>query len=94
MHRDWFFGGVNVFVEIYTDRLEVMSPGGLPQGLSLEDLGNRSVRQNTLVADLIHRIGFIEKAGPAFGVSVTRHGGCTAQNQNSSHWLLRSYFLA
>jgi len=31
MHRDWFVDGANVFVEIYTDRIEVISPGGLPR---------------------------------------------------------------
>ena len=30
MHRDWFMEGANVFVEVYTDRVEVVSPGGLP----------------------------------------------------------------
>ena len=63
MHRDWFVDGANVFVEIYTDRVEVVSPGGLPGGLSLADLGSKSVRRNTLIADLLHRIDFIEKAG-------------------------------
>ena len=27
MHRDWFFEGANVFVEIYANRIEVISPG-------------------------------------------------------------------
>ena len=34
MHRDWFLEGVNVFVEIYTDRIEILSPGSLPKGLT------------------------------------------------------------
>jgi ATP-dependent DNA helicase RecG len=63
MHRDWFVEGANVFVEIYTDRIEVVSPGGLPKGMTLADLGRKSVRRNALIADLLHRIGFIEKAG-------------------------------
>jgi ATP-dependent DNA helicase RecG len=63
MHRDWFIEGANVFVEIYTDRIEVVSPGGLPKGMTLADLGRKSVRRNALVADLLHRIDFIEKAG-------------------------------
>jgi ATP-dependent DNA helicase RecG len=63
MHRDWFIEGANVFVEIYTDRIEVVSPGGLPKGMTLADLGRKSVRRNVLIADLLHRIGFIEKAG-------------------------------
>src|SRR3990170_523892 len=63
MHRDWFMDGANVFVELYTDRIEVSSPGGLPKGMKLSDLGTKSVRRNELIADLLHRIDFIEKAG-------------------------------
>lgn len=63
MHRDWFIDGANVFVELYTDRIEVVSPGGLPKGMTLADLGRKSVRRNALIADLLHRIHFIEKAG-------------------------------
>ena len=63
MHRDWFIEGANVFVEIYSDRIEISNPAGLPQILSLGDLGRRSVRRNPLIADLFHRINFIENAG-------------------------------
>jgi ATP-dependent DNA helicase RecG len=63
MHRDWFVDGANVFVELYSDRIEISSPGGLPRGMTLAELGKRSVRRNPLIADLLHRIGFIEKAG-------------------------------
>lgn len=63
MHRDWFVDGANVFVEIYTDRVEVISPGGLPSGITLADLGRKSIRRNVLIADLLHRVDFIEKAG-------------------------------
>jgi ATP-dependent DNA helicase RecG len=31
--------------------------------MRLEDLGSKSVRRNPLIADLLHRIAFIEKAG-------------------------------
>ena len=62
-HRDWFFEGANVFVEVYSDRLEIVSPGSLPAGMTEADLGSRSVRRNPLVSDLLHRIGYIEKAG-------------------------------
>lgn len=63
MHRDWFIEGANVFVEIYTDRIEISSPGGLPKGMKFSDLGRKSIRRNVLIADLLHRITFIEKAG-------------------------------
>ena len=63
MHRDWFIEGANVFVQIFSDRIEVSSPGGLPLGMKQADLGHKSVRRNPIIADLYHRIGFIEKAG-------------------------------
>ena len=63
VHRDWFVDGSNVFVEIYDDRIEVSNPGGLPKGMTLADLGRKCVRRNPLIADLLHRIDFIEKAG-------------------------------
>ena len=63
MHRDYFEAGANVFVEVYTDRIEVSNPGGLPKGLPAEQFGTRSVRRNMLIADLLQRIGYIEKAG-------------------------------
>jgi len=63
MHRDYFEAGANVFVEIYDGRIEISNPGGLPKGLNREELGTRSVRRNPLIADLLHRIALIEKAG-------------------------------
>ena len=53
----------NVFVEIYDDRIEVSNPGGLPKGLTRAEFGTRSIRRNALIADLLQRISFIEKAG-------------------------------
>ncbi|WP_343089314.1 Fic family protein [Methanocalculus natronophilus] len=75
MHRDWFLEGANVFVEIFTDRIEVSSPGGLPKGMQVSDLGHKSVRRNPLIADLLHRIAYIEKAGT--GIKRMRDGATT-----------------
>jgi len=72
MHRDWFIEGANIFVQIFEDRIEISNPGGLPKGMSIEDLGRKSVRRNPLIADLLHRIAFIEKAGT--GIRRMREG--------------------
>jgi predicted HTH transcriptional regulator len=45
MHRDWFMDGANVFVELYTDRIEISSPGGLPTGMTLADRVERSLER-------------------------------------------------
>jgi ATP-dependent DNA helicase RecG len=80
MHRDWFNEGANVFVEVLGDRITISNPGGLPAGLTAGELGSRSVRRNPLIADLLHRIGFIEKAGTGIGRmrEEARRHGCPA----------------
>jgi len=42
---------------------DIDGPGGLPKGMLPSDLGRKSVRRNQLIADMLHRIGLIEKAG-------------------------------
>jgi ATP-dependent DNA helicase RecG len=63
MHRDYYYDLSHVYVNIFADRLEVENPGGLPGGLTLEDLGERSVRRNRQVADLLHRARYVERIG-------------------------------
>jgi ATP-dependent DNA helicase RecG len=66
-HRNYFQEGANISVEIFADRVVVVSPGGLPSGLDKEEFGYKSVRRNHLIADLLARAGYIEKAGTGIG---------------------------
>ncbi len=91
MHRDWFIEGANVFVEIFSDRIEVSSPGGLPKGMLVSDLGHKSVRRNPLIADLLHRIAYIEKAGT--GIKRMRDGA-TALGYPAPDFSSGSFFSA
>jgi ATP-dependent DNA helicase RecG len=62
-HRNYFQEGANIMVEVFDDRVVVVSPGGLPSGLSKQEFGIKSVRRNHLIADLLARTRYIEKAG-------------------------------
>ena len=62
MHRDYFFTGSNIYFYIYSNRIEVINPGGLFK-LKYEELGKRASRRNELIADLFFRAGFGEKMG-------------------------------
>lgn len=62
-HRDYFEKGSNVMVEMFDDRIEISNFGGLPKGLKPEDFGKKSVLRNPNIADLLHRIKYIEKMG-------------------------------
>ncbi len=63
VHRDYFQKGANVMVELFDDRLEIVSPGALPKGLSPSDFGHKSMRRNPNIADLLQRAQWIEKMG-------------------------------
>jgi len=63
VHRDYFQKGANVMVELFDNRLEITSPGGLPKGLREEDFGSVSLLRNPNIANLLHRAGLIEKMG-------------------------------
>jgi Predicted transcriptional regulator containing an HTH domain and an uncharacterized domain shared with the mammalian protein Schlafen len=53
----------NIKVEIFEDRLEITSPGGLPPGISEEEYldGRLSVMRNRVIADIFLRLQMIEK---------------------------------
>ncbi len=65
VHRDYSIPGGAVSVAIYDDRLEVISTGTLPFGLTVADLLREHVSKprNPLLADLFYRRGLIERWG-------------------------------
>jgi len=62
-HRDYFEKGANVMVEMFDDRIEITSYGGLVKSLKPEDFGKKSVLRNPNIANLLQRAGYIEKMG-------------------------------
>ena len=61
-HRD-YRSTANVQVYIFKDRLEIVSPGGLPAGMTEADLGIKSVPRNPLLFGILHRMEAVEKIG-------------------------------
>ncbi len=61
-HRD-YFSTAQVAVEIYSDRVEIINPGGLVKGLRKQDLGRKSKPRNLLLFSLLQRMNLVEKAG-------------------------------
>ena len=61
-HRD-YRSAAKVQVHIFYDRLEIVTPGGLPAGMREEDLGIRSVPRNPLLFGMFHRMGMVEQIG-------------------------------
>lgn len=77
-HRDYLYDSSHVYVHMFPDYIEIENPGGLYRGLTVEDLGKRSVRRNRLIADLLQRSGFVERVGSGF----SRMKMALAENNN------------
>ncbi len=66
-HRDYFEKRCHVVIEVFSDRVEIYNPGGLPNGLDPKDFGTKSVPRNLLIASMLHRVNYIEQAGTGIG---------------------------
>lgn len=63
VHRDYDYSG-SIIINIYDDRMEVISLGGLVKGLTLLDIkGGVSQPRNAVVANVFYRLELIESYG-------------------------------
>ena len=61
-HRDYRLGG-SVFVRQYPRRLEVVSPGGLPPGVTPANILDQQNPRNRRLAEALAKCGLIERSG-------------------------------
>jgi ATP-dependent DNA helicase RecG len=64
VHRDYLLSSTDIEISIYEDRLEVISPGRLPNGITPERMvvGCRAAR-NQLLKDVMRDYGYLEHMG-------------------------------
>ena len=69
IHRVWDIES-QIRVLMFDDRIEVISPGGLPSGITEDEYlsGKISVLRNRNLANVFYRLGFVE----IFGTGITR----------------------
>lgn len=66
IHRDYIVRGSEIHIDMYDDRLEIQSPGGMFEGKPIQDCNINtvgSVRRNPVIADLFHRMKYMERRG-------------------------------
>lgn len=61
-HRDYRLGG-SIFIRQYPSRLEVVSPGGFPPGISPENILDRQNPRNRRIAEILAKCGLVERSG-------------------------------
>ena len=69
IHRVWDVES-QIRILMFDDRIEIISPGGLPSGITEEEYlsGKLSVLRNRNLANVFYRLGFVE----IFGTGITR----------------------
>ena len=69
VHRQWDIAA-HIRVSMFDNKIEVVSPGGLPQGLSEREYleGQTSILRNPILGNVFFRLGIIER----FGTGVLR----------------------
>ena len=69
IHRSYLELGSEVHIDIYDNRLEIFSPGGLMDGGSIKDMdimNMASRRRNPVLADIFSRLKYMERRGSGF----------------------------
>ena len=62
-HRDYRLRGRRIELRMYSDRLEVISPGGLPGFITVENIKDEHFSRNPRVVNGLFQWGYIEELG-------------------------------
>lgn len=64
-HRDYMYEGTYIEISLYCDRMEVVSPGRLPNGMTVEKMrnGGASVARNKLLREILRDYGYGAHSG-------------------------------
>ena len=62
-HRDYRLGGRRIEVRMFSDRMEVISPGGLPGFITVDNIVEEHYSRNPRIVSGLYQWGYIEELG-------------------------------
>jgi len=62
-HRDYNLQGDMIHIHLFTDRIEIHSPGGLPGPMTMDNLLEARFSRNPVVMQVLSDVGFVERLG-------------------------------
>jgi ATP-dependent DNA helicase RecG len=76
-HRDYTMRGMRVQVRLFSDRIEVDTPGGLPAPVTVDNIEDEKSTRNEAIVGLLENINYVERRGWGFNnmVSAMRVAG-------------------
>ena len=66
IHRDYTELGSEIHIDMFDDRMEIYSPGGMPDGSTVQNSDIKNIpskRRNPVIADLFNRMNLMERRG-------------------------------
>jgi len=60
-HRDYSISGSKIRLHMFADRLEIFSPGALPNSLTVDEIGERQFSRNELICTCLSRCPLTER---------------------------------
>ena len=66
IHRDYQILGAEIHIDMFDDRLEITSPGGMFDGSIIQNLEIKnipSMRRNIIIADVFSRLHYMDRRG-------------------------------
>jgi len=69
-HRDYRRQG-SVFVRQYPRSIEIVSPGGLPEGVTIDNILYRQAPRNRRIAEVLQKCGLVERSGQGMDLMFT-----------------------
>ncbi|MCD6520348.1 MAG: putative DNA binding domain-containing protein [Anaerolineae bacterium] len=67
-HRDYAISGQRIEIRLFDDRLEIMSPGGLPGHITLENILDEHYSRNPRLVRGLYYWGYIEELGQGIDI--------------------------
>jgi len=62
-HRDYTIIGSSIRIFVFSDRIEIFSPGGLPNTMTLNNIKYRQYSRNQTIVSYLTGFGYMEKRG-------------------------------
>ncbi len=82
MHRDYQIVGTEVHVDMFDDRMEITSPGGMLSGARIQDMDLRrvpSMRRNEVISDIFGRLHYMDRRGSGISRILNTYASFTEQ---------------
>jgi ATP-dependent DNA helicase RecG len=72
-HRDYSKQGSKVIIKMFDDHIEYYNPGGLPEGITPENITKKQYSRNPIIAKILAKIRYIEELGEGWNKIIDEH---------------------